>query len=371
MSPSNHRAAIVMAALVVLMATRAFGQGLSVTVSAGRVVYAPLASSIDTSNVLGTLRYDAPNAAWVYGTGAAPFRSSDPKWVATGAGARVLPSGAAGRRVTLGADLDAHGFWHHDSLAVVTDNGVIAEAVPFLRFSRGLANLDVRGGWRGSALSHAGLSSNRGVFETGVRAGYGALLRVEGDARWVRAREGTYPFVGGTVIYASSAVQAWAQIGKWTNSVLTDVAAGGGIGVSLGNQMSIWGVVLKEAPDPLYWNIARRSVSVGITRRLGAGARQTTSSSPAIRQSEPGGVAIRVHVADAPGARLSVGGDFNNWQAVPMEREGSEWVLRLPLARGVYHYAFKKHDGEWFVPASVAGRRPDGMGGYNAVLVVN
>jgi hypothetical protein len=36
----------------------------------------------------------------------------------------------------------------------------------------------------------------------------------------------------------------------------------------------------------------------------------------------------------------------------------------------VYHYAFRSADGEWFVPASMAGRRDDGMGGHVAMLVV-
>jgi hypothetical protein len=37
----------------------------------------------------------------------------------------------------------------------------------------------------------------------------------------------------------------------------------------------------------------------------------------------------------------------------------------------VYQYAFRSTSGEWFVPASIAGRRDDGMGGHEAVLVVS
>ena len=47
-----------------------------------------------------------------------------------------------------------------------------------------------------------------------------------------------------------------------------------------------------------------------------------------------------------------------------MQREGGEWVVRLPLSPGVYHYAFRAANGEWFVPPSTPGRRDDGMGGY-------
>ena len=46
-------------------------------------------------------------------------------------------------------------------------------------------------------------------------------------------------------------------------------------------------------------------------------------------------------------------------------------ILRLPLAAGVYQYSFRAASGEWFVPASTPGRRDDGMGGHDAVLVVS
>ena len=54
-----------------------------------------------------------------------------------------------------------------------------------------------------------------------------------------------------------------------------------------------------------------------------------------------------------------------------MRREGDQWVIRIPLAAGVYNYAFRGSDGQWFVPASVPGRRDDGFGGHVAVLVVS
>jgi hypothetical protein len=45
-------------------------------------------------------------------------------------------------------------------------------------------------------------------------------------------------------------------------------------------------------------------------------------------------------------------------------------VLELPLASGVYRFAFVAADGEWFVPEGYPGRMDDDMGGYVAVLVV-
>ena len=82
-------------------------------------------------------------------------------------------------------------------------------------------------------------------------------------------------------------------------------------------------------------------------------------------------VVLRLPVGDAPPGNVSIAGDFNNWQAAPMQRENGEWVARLPLAPGVYHYAFRSAKGEWFVPETASGRRDDGMGGHVAVLVVS
>ncbi|MGH9346917.1 MAG: hypothetical protein ACRD26_06570 [Vicinamibacterales bacterium] len=80
---------------------------------------------------------------------------------------------------------------------------------------------------------------------------------------------------------------------------------------------------------------------------------------------------IRIRQTDAPAGAVSIAGDFNNWRPVPMQREGNAWMIRLPLAAGVYHYAFRSETGTWFVPATAAGRRDDGMGGEVAVLVVS
>lgn len=343
----------------------AHGQGWSVDLSAGRIVYDPVSVNIGTSNVVGSLRYDARRDAWVYGTAAAPLREPDPLWGAFGGGGRFLLPGSEGRRATLGIELGADGFLFRDAVADQIGSGGIFAAMPFTRLSAGAGRVEVRGGWRGQTLSFAGDTENRRVFETGARVSYDAALRVQADARWVRASEGTYPFVGASLQYGGSPLQIWAQGGKWFSDDLKDVTWGAGAGVALGGRATLWASVRQEAPDPLYWNAARRTWSVGVTRRL--------SRAPAVMLPTPpaqaGNVVIRVPARDSPG-ELSIAGDFNNWQPVPMQREGREWVMRLPLAAGVYHYAFRSATGEWFVPASIAGRRDDDMGGYVAVLVV-
>jgi len=229
----------------------------------------------------------------------------------------------------------------------------------------GLATFEVGSGWRGETLSYTGIRDTRHVWESrahaaveaGPPAGDGWTL--EGDARWVRASEGVYPFFGGGLRYRGTPVQAWLQTGKWFSSSLNDTAWGAGIDVTLTNRLALWSSVRREATDPLYWNLPRRSWSVGITRRFnGAGQAQPLTTA----EADAGGVLIRLNAADVEGASVSVAGDFNGWRPVPMQREGREWVVRMPLAPGVYHYAFRSDRGEWFVPASAPGRRDDGMG---------
>lgn len=342
-------------------------QGLSVDVSAGRLVYEPVSANVGTNNLMGSVRYDMPREAWVYGALAAPLADGDTFWGVAGTGGRFMAPGSNRRRATFGADIGAHGFSFRDAVADQVGTGGNVEAIPFARFSAGLGLVEARGGWRGHTLSFAGVRESRGVFETGARAGYGATFRVEGDARWVHASEGTYPFVGTTVMYDGAPVQVWGQTGKWLREDLDQTTWAGGLSVTLGPRSSVWASVHQQASDPLYWNIARRTWTVGMRQRLG---RAASPIRPA-PWSQTGGVLVTLRVADAPPGEVSIAGDFNSWQAAPMRREGNEWVVRLQLAPGGYHYAFRSATGEWFVPSSTPGRRDDGMGGHVAVLTVH
>jgi hypothetical protein len=272
------------------------------------------------------------------------------------------------RRVGVGADVGVHGYSFRDRVAGQSGTGGNLDAMPFARVSAGTAFLEARGGWRGQTMSFVGVRDNRGVFETGARGGYGSALRVEGDVHWVRATEGTYPFAGGSASYNTSTVQVWGLVGKWMATTLDERVWGFGSSVTLGARTTVWGSVRQDAPDPLYWNATRRTWSVGVTQRLG----RVPAAVVPLAASPAGTVVVRLSGRDVPDAGgVSIAGDFNNWNAVPMQRDGFDWIVRLPLGPGTYHYTFRSASGEWFVPASTAGRREDGFGGYVAVLVVS
>jgi hypothetical protein len=237
--------------------------------------------------------------------------------------------------------------------------------MPFGRVGIGRGFLEVSGGWRGQTLSIADARTNRGVFESVGRAGYGTQLRIEGETRWVYAPEGTYPFAGGSTVLHHGRLRLSGHAGKWLHSDLNDVEWGGRMDWRFG-RTQFWTVVHRDAPDPLYLNTPRRSWSVGITRSLGRVAPVLP-----LNPVPHGGVTVRLRVADAEGDEVYVAGDFNGWQPVAMTREAGEWVLRLELAPGTYHYAFRNARGDWFVPQSTPGRRADDMGGYVALLMVS
>ena len=342
-------------------------QGWAADVSAGRLVYDPASIDLGTSILMGPLRYDSQRNMWVYGTVSLPGGGDGTFWTAAGTGGRLLFPVSVENRVSVGADVGGHAFSFNDRLVDLTGTGGSLDALPFVRKEAGAGFVEGRAGWRGQTLSFAGVRDTRSVFETGARAGYGATVRVEGDARLVHATEGTFPFVGATMMYVAPRVEVWGHTGRWLHSSHDAGVWGFGSAVSLSLRTSVWGSVRQDASDPLYWNSPRRSWNVGLTHRLG----RITPPPITVATTPAGTVAIRLSAADAPQGAVRIAGDFNNWQTVPMQREGDDWVIRLPLAAGVYHYTFNAANGDWFVPASTPGRRDDGFGGHVAVLVVN
>jgi len=340
-------------------------QGWFVDVGAGRFVDDAVSANVGSSNLMGVVRYEIRPDAWVFGAAGAPLGGQDTLWGAAGAGGRVLSKSQ--RPLAVGADLALHGYSFRDAVAQQIGTGGTGEAIPFVRLGHDGGHIDLRAGWRGHTLRFTGVRESRGVVESGARVSYGRDLRVEGAARVVHAEEGQYPFAGASLWYRASRLQLWGGGGRWLSDDLDALSWGGGAAIALGPRLTAWATVRQEAPDPLYWSPSRRTWSIGLTHRL---QRLPAPLAP-VPRSVGGRVGIRVRVADAPDGLVSIAGDFNGWQPQTMTREGQDWVVHLPLAPGVYNYAFRSADGTWFVPESTPGRRRDGMGGHVAVLVVS
>lgn len=83
-----------------------------------------------------------------------------------------------------------------------------------------------------------------------------------------------------------------------------------------------------------------------------------------------GRVTVRLSAHEAGAPPPSIAGDFTNWTPVGMKRQEDEWRFSIQLSTGVYRFAFRNADGEWFVPARFPNRTDDQMGGWVAVLVI-
>lgn len=366
--PGATLSAILIAVVSMHGARAVHAQSWSVDLSAGRIVYTAVPVDPGGGHLVGTLRYDRTPSSWLYGGGALPLGGGDSFWTVAGGGGRWTPAGLRGTRVAPGIDAAAEAFVFRDRVLAQTGSGLTADLLPFIRLPTGSGYVELGAGWRGYAQSQAGLTTRRGLFESRARLAYGTAVRFHGQTRLVHADGTIYPFVGAAVETAgmNTPVHLRVHAGRWVGDLLSETTWGAAVTVPLGQDAALWAGVQREAPDPLYWNSARRTWSVGVTRRLGR------SASPLPMVTAPGVVVIRVPASEVDtGTAPSVAGDFTNWQPVPMRREGTGWVARFTLAAGIYRYAFRAGNGDWFVPSSIPGRREDGFGGHVAVLVVS
>jgi len=70
---------------------------------------------------------------------------------------------------------------------------------------------------------------------------------------------------------------------------------------------------------------------------------------------------------------VNLAGDFNGWQPekTPMKKAGDgAWQVRIPLAKGVYHYRLVV-DGQWQHDPHNNMTEPNPYGGMNSVVKVD
>jgi hypothetical protein len=272
--------------------------------------------------------------------------------------------------VPLGIDLAGRAFAYRtaaDSLG----GGISVEALPFVALRRG----GVRGELA-SGVVHATRSDTAGSVSRTLSASRARVslergpLALAGEARYWRATEAGYPFLGGSARLARGRASAWAEGGAWLSDRVDGPAWGAGVGYAVLAGTQLYASAARETNDPLYRIAPRQSWSLGVSRRLGRAPAPALAPTPRpVARAAAGRVTFRLPRSAAPTAP-SLGGDFNGWRPVAMAAEGGDWVAVVPLARGVYHYGFRVGGGAWFVPPGTPGRADDGFGGVSAILVV-
>ena len=327
----------------------------------GGVSHETLATGESTGASIG-LRRDGNR--WAYGYAGIPFDTSGVSWAAVGAGMRAE---TARLRVPLGIDVrgQAHGYRQQSE---ASGTGATGEAFPFVRLAMGATRLELHTGARVYTTSFEDSSFTRWVRSHGATAELelGGRAVAFGEAEVVEADDGVFPYLGGATSYSRGPISAWGSIGKWFSDENSTLGWSVGVGLVPGGRFQADIEYTQDATDPLYWNLPRRSWRITVSRDL---SRRRGGAEALFPVTVDGRVRVTLPVSESRDAPF-LAGDFTNWEPVAMSRSGDEWVASFPIASGVYRYAFRRSDGSWFVPESVAERVSDGFGGYSAVLIV-
>lgn len=360
----------VLAVALLATSSAVHAQTWTADLYAGGTRYQSLSDRVSATNLIANIRYQGLRSLLAYISVAAPLDGDAAVWGAAGGAGRLT-------RFTLrpwsyGIELAAHGYAFRDRLSEDLGGGASAYALPFVALAHRVGSLELRGGWHQHVFGLADTTGGRGLLEAGARAtAVRDWLGAQLDARWLRATEATYPYVGIQLAAAPSFGRLWGWTGRWFGDERPGTLWGVGGSVPVGRIGELWVSFRRDAVDPLFLNASRRGWNVGFSRQLGSRREAAAVLAPKI---ERGAVQIRLPVSAVPdqnGGAPSVAGEFNEWQPAPMRQEEGVWVLDLPLAPGVYRFAFVTPAGEWFVPEQYPGRMDDGMGGYVALIVVS
>jgi hypothetical protein len=339
------------------------GQEWIADLSAGHSVHDPVQAAIGTTGMALGVRHEG--APWFFVTVGAPFGAPGLPWSALGAGGR---SSVRLGHLQVGVDLGAQGFGFVDRVAEESGGGVTGEVMPLVGLRSGALTIELRTGLNHYGTLYSGETAGRTVKRMDARADLRAgAVAVSGETRYVSAIEGAYSYVGGSAAVGSERVSLSANAGTWLADAIDAPEWGitSRIRVSDGAEAHL--SVHRETYDPLYWHTPRRSWSLGLSHRIGK--RPVRGDLAPVFSSPDPGITFRLPLNASPSAPR-VAGDFTGWREVLMTRNGDAWTVTLPVSAGVYRYAFRRADGVWFVPDGQPGRKPDGFGGFNALLIV-
>jgi hypothetical protein len=362
---------LALVAALVATSSAVHAQTWTADLYAGGTSYAGLSDRASATNLIANLRYQGLRGLLTYVSVAAPLDGEAPLWGAAG-GSRRLTRFTT-RPWSFGVELGAHGYAFHERTSDDIGGGAEVTALPFVALAHRIGSLELRGGWHQHAFGYVDTTGGRGLLEAGARASAARdWYAVQLDARWLRASEATYPYVGVQLAAAPAFVRLWGWTGRWFGDERPGTLWGIGGSLPVGPLGELWVSFRRDATDPVFLNTPRDGWNVGVSRQLGE--RRPAAAAALAPKVERGAVQIRLPLsamAAAHGGAPSVAGEFSEWRPVPMRRKGGVWVLDLPLGPGVYRFAFVSPDGEWFVPEQYPGRMDDGMGGHIAVLVVS
>lgn len=378
-------AAFAVAAGLSLAPAPAAAQEWSLEARAGRLDFR-LAEEVPAATSVGVGLTRMTSDGWFQLSTGVPLGEEDPLWGALNVGERLglVEAGS----FTLGVDASGQAYLQRYPRSleepeggpipgnpfdrVVTEGttwgrGLAASALPVAALELGRVAVEARAGvsWYQSALGGTETTRNVPMADVGATIDLARGVSVGATARRFAAPEADYSYGGLTARVLRPEVRLWGSVGHWLGESLgAQWSAGAALPLSGWFEVTVEG--RQDVLEPLYGSAPRRAWSVGA--RIGL----TDPPEPArpVPAAYHGGQAtIAVSARDVDGAPR-IAGDFTDWEPRPMTRVGDRWQYTAALDPGVYEYAFVDPDGDWFVPASIAGRKDDGMGGEVALLVV-
>jgi hypothetical protein len=199
-------------------------------------------------------------------------------------------------------------------------------------------------------------------------------VELSGEARYLRSRDGGFPYAGAAVQGERGRYAGWAYAGQWLKSGWPSPRTAYGAGASVRfRRTRLEAAVRQEPVDPIYLGTPRRSWTVALSQGFGRVAAAPHHAEelppPSFAPVVENGVAtFRLPRSAYPRAPALVG-DFNQWRPMAMVAGEGFWTASVRLPTGAHHYAFRLADGTFFTPPGVP-TVSDGFGGVSAVVVV-
>ena len=257
------------------------------------------------------------------------------------------------------------------------------EGGPSLRFNSRHLSATVRGvagsGWSRTELQRTGSRPAEVVEDelwryggTGeVLAGAGGVLG--GLALGVHESSGgTYSSAGLRMLMGGGGPALELRMDAWRTPSGNETTGGVAFIVPVGG-WSVRGFLGRTEPDPL--TLAEPGGGSGgilLGRRV-LGVDPLPPPRPPLHQVRgysDGAASVEIRVVAPRGTgRVDVIGDFTLWEPVPMEADGTSWVLRIEIPEGIHHFGFLA-DGGWFLPEDAPDAVADDWGRKNATMVI-
>ncbi|HSM36394.1 MAG TPA: glycogen-binding domain-containing protein [Longimicrobiales bacterium] len=350
-----------------------WAQSWSASLDAGRATFEAGAREIQTSNLVAGIQY-VDQRLWFGASGSPALSDDDPLW--GGVWAETQPTVRRGSWTAL-VDIAGQVYGQDDPSGVTSGFGAGAVLLPGLSYRvSDVISVDAYAGgqvyYSGFGAEGTEFTRSVGVLEGRVSATPRSTpLELSASVRHLRAEEGGYTLMTARALGVRDGMVAWAGVGTWLNDGIEDTPWHAGISVRVLERLWARAVIAREAFDPVYLTDPRTTWSVGVSLALSdPPAGDLVADVPLPVQSGAAPVVLRLPEGGVPGP-VSVAGDFTDWKPVAMRLNGREWEYAASLEPGVYHYAFVDARGNWFVPEGTPGRKPDGMGGWVAVLIVD